>query len=481
MSSTLVPPPLFSVEHSLEEIKDVVRQKLGLGHDTDISLKQMRSNVLLELEDDDDFQAFCILLRSSESMDIQVTVGKSPAAVAEPMEEPSKKRHKMAKVVAIPPMKATDALKAKMTQKVPTSHSASLKKPKKEERTLSQNQSQYMAFNSQPLPENHFLPGKIHDAYNQCLAFEAKVMASCVQPIAGCPPPIVCVRLLGHLLCLAPAGDLQEKLQQEITSIKSGNAKFMLLGVFYLNNFIQVFRCGNGPNSASSKHSSESSEDYTSFSHTNPNPDLNSLMDIMKEDKLDHHAAQTLAMYRDNNHCLVTGLKDYMQYDGQVVVQMAHIIPENITEVSVCVTVPSSDLTKYLQEPPLCISLVNSFNVSNKTQSITQDLAGYGINHPKNILSLNAASHYFFDMLLLWLKPVNGSQNTYCVCTAKDSLRCNPSLPEYVTFSTTTDVPLPCHEYLAIHALCCEVAWKSGAAEYIADLERRVEDTMILQ
>lgn len=40
------------VERSLEEVKDVVRRKLGLGRETDVSLRQMiASDALLDLED----------------------------------------------------------------------------------------------------------------------------------------------------------------------------------------------------------------------------------------------------------------------------------------------------------------------------------------------------------------------------------------------------------------------------------------------
>jgi hypothetical protein len=40
------------VERSLEEVKDVVRRKLGLGRETDVSLRQMiGSDALLDLED----------------------------------------------------------------------------------------------------------------------------------------------------------------------------------------------------------------------------------------------------------------------------------------------------------------------------------------------------------------------------------------------------------------------------------------------
>lgn len=43
--------PLLRVERSLDELKDVVRRKLGLGRETSVSLKQIGSDALLDLED----------------------------------------------------------------------------------------------------------------------------------------------------------------------------------------------------------------------------------------------------------------------------------------------------------------------------------------------------------------------------------------------------------------------------------------------
>ena len=70
----------------------------------------------------------------------------------------------------------------------------------------------------------------------------------------------------------------------------------------------------------------------------------------------------------------------------------------------------------------------------------------------------------------------------YHVCVAQESLRygTNPPFPEHVTFSTVTTLPLPHHEYLALHALCCEVAWMSGALGYVMDIERRMDDAYVL-
>ena len=135
---------------------------------------------------------------------------------------------------------------------------------------------------------------------------------------------------------------------------------------------------------------------------------------------------------------------------------------------------------------------------TSSRDTIIEDLAGNRIHRLENIVSMNIYSHVLFDELKLWLKPVEvclsslsfsclhtGQQDaphTYHVCTVTDSIRLVPggSLPERVTFSTATDLPLPHPEFLALHALCCEVAWMSGAAEYIMDIERRIGDTKVL-
>ena len=53
-------------------------------------------------------------------------------------------------------------------------------------------------------------------------------------------------------------------------------------------------------------------------------------------------------------------------------------------------------------------------------------------------------------------------------------------IPDIVTFSTATEYPLPHPAFLALHALCCEVTWMSGAAEYIMDTEKRMDETSVL-
>ncbi|KDQ21923.1 hypothetical protein BOTBODRAFT_50448 [Botryobasidium botryosum FD-172 SS1] len=64
-------------ETSLEETKQVVRKKLKLSQDAPLHLLQLRGEKCIELEDDDDFDAFRTLALSSISVDVRVSVPES--------------------------------------------------------------------------------------------------------------------------------------------------------------------------------------------------------------------------------------------------------------------------------------------------------------------------------------------------------------------------------------------------------------------
>ncbi|KIK26314.1 hypothetical protein PISMIDRAFT_272054 [Pisolithus microcarpus 441] len=86
-----------------------------------------------------------------------------------------------------------------------------------------------------PLPPNPFLkPSELYTAYQRCLALEAATSGAS-RPHG--PPPIVCARLLGHLLRLAPPGNGQGRVQRKIT-LAADDVKLMELASFYLSHFI---------------------------------------------------------------------------------------------------------------------------------------------------------------------------------------------------------------------------------------------------
>ncbi|KAI6144661.1 hypothetical protein BKA82DRAFT_607360 [Pisolithus tinctorius] len=94
-----------------------------------------------------------------------------------------------------------------------------------------------------PLPPNHFPTGELHVAYQRCLALEAA--APRLRAPTHCPPPIICARILGHLLRLASANG-QGQVQRQITSAES-HAMLMELAGLYMRHFICTFRRRRGP------------------------------------------------------------------------------------------------------------------------------------------------------------------------------------------------------------------------------------------
>ncbi|KXN85331.1 hypothetical protein AN958_11431 [Leucoagaricus sp. SymC.cos] len=64
----------FEVEDSLEELKAAIRAKLGLGQDAIITLSQIRDGTNVDLEDEDDFDAFYNVLHQATTAAVRVTV-----------------------------------------------------------------------------------------------------------------------------------------------------------------------------------------------------------------------------------------------------------------------------------------------------------------------------------------------------------------------------------------------------------------------
>ncbi|KAG7098708.1 hypothetical protein E1B28_000621 [Marasmius oreades] len=61
-------------ENSLKEMQDAVRRKLGLPENALVILSQVRGGQLIDLEDDDDFDAFHAVIHSVRCVDVKVTL-----------------------------------------------------------------------------------------------------------------------------------------------------------------------------------------------------------------------------------------------------------------------------------------------------------------------------------------------------------------------------------------------------------------------
>ncbi|RDB25241.1 hypothetical protein Hypma_007768 [Hypsizygus marmoreus] len=89
-------------ERSLSEMKDVARRKLNVSSDTPITFAQLREGKTIDLEDDDDFDAFYSVAHSTSSVDITVTVGIPGTEPIQPVSSapmtPSKAKKKKRKL-----------------------------------------------------------------------------------------------------------------------------------------------------------------------------------------------------------------------------------------------------------------------------------------------------------------------------------------------------------------------------------------------
>ncbi|KAL0956448.1 hypothetical protein HGRIS_002596 [Hohenbuehelia grisea] len=76
-------------EESLEETKDVVRRKLGLGPGATIGLAQFRDGTSIDLEDEDDFEAFYAHAHTTQSVHVTVSSEQGSAWIAQSSATPA--------------------------------------------------------------------------------------------------------------------------------------------------------------------------------------------------------------------------------------------------------------------------------------------------------------------------------------------------------------------------------------------------------
>ncbi|KAJ3566471.1 hypothetical protein NP233_g6986 [Leucocoprinus birnbaumii] len=79
-------------EDSLQELKNAVKNKLGLASDVEITLTQVRNGPSIVLEDEDDFDAFYNVLHSSSTASVRVTTNQDTYGNNSRPEKTSKKK-----------------------------------------------------------------------------------------------------------------------------------------------------------------------------------------------------------------------------------------------------------------------------------------------------------------------------------------------------------------------------------------------------
>ncbi|KAA1470712.1 hypothetical protein DENSPDRAFT_774926 [Dentipellis sp. KUC8613] len=303
---------------------------------------------------------------------------------------------------------------------------------------------------STPLPTDPFPRSAYHRAYQRCIDLET------AAPNLNYPQDslstLVSSRLLGHLLRLAPPGNGQGHVARDIEHAK-GDDGMMRLAEFYANTFIRASVKRYGGTTAPSEHASRPSfEDVREF-----------YMDT-QESQLDHRTAKRRALRRDGYRCSITGKYDVSYIEsldetqvdaldpplesvGTAHTNAAHIIPEATT------TNINGKNKGGAKQAPGVWAVLSALG----HPELPLDLEGNKIHRLENIMTMNLECHALFDDLRLW-----------------------PGIPPTIAFNTRTGLPPPSPAYLALHALCCEVSWLSGAEEYIENIQRRTDETRVL-
>lgn len=69
--------------------------------------------------------------------------------------------------------------------------------------------------------------------------------------------------------------------------------------------------------------------------------------------------------------------------------------------------------------------------------------------------------------------------NQYTVHAREDWML--EDFPRVITLTTPDNrLPLPSPACLALHALCCEASWLSGAGQYLEKIDEEIENTQVL-
>ncbi|PIL34194.1 hypothetical protein GSI_03905 [Ganoderma sinense ZZ0214-1] len=93
---------------SLEETKDLVRRKLGLSEDTSLRFARLHEGKVIELDDDEDFEAFRHIARYVSTLDVSVFIGQNGPSIfsqqssQESTTNPKRGKNRRAKVPIVP-------------------------------------------------------------------------------------------------------------------------------------------------------------------------------------------------------------------------------------------------------------------------------------------------------------------------------------------------------------------------------------------
>ncbi|KAF8150369.1 hypothetical protein K438DRAFT_1988526 [Mycena galopus ATCC 62051] len=311
---------------------------------------------------------------------------------------------------------------------------------------------------AEPLPANPFqLAQPSYTAYNHVLKAEKDAMdRDHMDDIRN-------ARIVGYTIIHAPYNQsiVAETLEHD------KNSAIFEIGDKYLNLFILPFKKTRG------------SPSYTPSEISTPLY-RQSEIDARKLAALpfptDHKTAKRMALIRDGMKCVVSGV-----YDRTEVQKSKELQAKIKTEAGAAERRTNcTHIFPVSMNPSKPASRERSANVwqvikmlGDLDDDLVRSLNGSGIHQLGNILTLCSSIRDDLDDWALWLEKVEGKDHHYRLCANRETI--THGYPGVVVFQTSTPLPLPRADLLAVHAAACRVAHLSGAAEYL-DLEEERDD-----
>ncbi|KZW02348.1 hypothetical protein EXIGLDRAFT_759852 [Exidia glandulosa HHB12029] len=294
-------------------------------------------------------------------------------------------------------------------------------------------------------------------------------------------PPRTAARALGWALVLAPSDSGRKWLAGQI--LVCGESLELFAGLAHLIVFglVRVFYNPKGPTPTLSVDQSLQESSRENAGHLDA---------LLKKPQKSLKELRKLVSFRDEHTCPLTGdvnsqyaIKYRSVEIGRTIVmgptQVAHIISQSIFE-SVRGTSTAVDAKfDWAKSAAAIVACYGGFDVE-------RTLGTDGVHSPCNAFTISTLLHELFDILDLWLEPVQDAADTYEIKLAGISPDITPSqafnkeFPPYVKFKTgtisrDTIIPPPDPQLIALHAACAGIAHMSGAADYIQDIFREPE------
>ncbi|KAG8894860.1 hypothetical protein FRB99_000947 [Tulasnella sp. 403] len=273
-------------------------------------------------------------------------------------------------------------------------------------------------------------------------------------------------KLLNAMLEFAPCEDGRNYVAQSIIDCSS-DKDLHDLAQYWVMNLLTPIKAQGGRTPAPSSHNSDAAH---------------SLSVTLTPAKRDRGLMKLNALKRDGYRCTISKSQDWNHFDEELggpamELEAAHILPFSLNNLK---SDQMASITLRSQKPVVW-QIIEMFS-----RVRLEDLNGQDINRLENILTLSSIVHHRFGELNIWLKSVEGQPNCYRLelgpkvrYFASNVIPPAGTMVEFTTPDTAT-LPLPDPRYLALHAACAQVAHASGAAKYIDELLRDVEDRTVL-